>query len=305
MDGFVLVTGATGKQGGAAARALHAAGTPVRGLVRDPDAAPARELAGLGITVVRGDLDDPATVVAAARGARGVFSVQMPDLDDLMGDRELRHAGAIAAAVREAGVEQVVHTSVSGAGTHGLPGAVDPQLWGAHMPHYWTSKLAAERLLTGAGARHATVLRPGGFMENFLPPSMYFPGGGPGPLLTAADPDVELPWIAVADIGLAAAAAFADPDRFDGLTLELAGDRLSFRAVAETLAASWSAPIAPPGDGEAARAAGLPEVFVRAQEFMTAFPAPAHPRDARGLGLEPAGFARWATAQPLRRPSAR
>ncbi|ANY05601.1 NmrA family NAD(P)-binding protein [Pseudonocardia sp. HH130630-07] len=302
MDGFVLVTGATGKQGGATARALHAAGTPVHALVRDPDADRARTLAELGITVVRGDLDDPASVVAAARGARGVFSIQMPDLEDLMGDRELRHATAIAGAVRENGVAQVVHTSVSGAGTHGEPGAVDEQAWGEYLPHYWRNKLGAERILTGAGARYTTVLRPGGFLENLLPPSPYFAGDTPGPLQTAADLDIALPWIAVADIGAAAAAAFADPERFGGVTLELAGERLTFRELAATLARAWDVPIEPVAAPETT---GFAAVLTRSQEFTTAFPAPADPRDARAAGIDVTGVAEWAAAQTVLRPSAR
>ncbi|WBB97786.1 MULTISPECIES: NmrA family NAD(P)-binding protein [unclassified Solwaraspora] len=52
----VLVIGTTGKQGGATARALLDRGVAVRALVR-------------------GDLDDPASLLAAATGADGVFSI--------------------------------------------------------------------------------------------------------------------------------------------------------------------------------------------------------------------------------------
>ncbi|GAA1384226.1 NmrA/HSCARG family protein [Pseudonocardia kongjuensis] len=307
MDDAVLVTGATGKQGGAVARAVRAAGRPVRALVRDPGTEQALALAGAGIDLVTGDLDDPASVAAAARGARAVFSVQMPDLTDLLGDRELRHAGAIADAVRAAGVEQVVHTSVSGAGLHGLAGAVDPLTWGEHMPHYWRTKLAAERLLTGSGAGRVTVLRPAGFMENFLQPSMYHAGGDPERMILAADADVAQPFVALADIGAAAAAAFAESDRFDGVVLELAGERISFRAAAAALSEAWDLAITVSDDPEVARAAGLPEVFVRAQQFSARYPSPAVPQAARDLGLPTTGFTEWALAQrqALRLPSAR
>jgi len=307
MNDAVLVTGATGQQGGAVARALRAAGRPVRALVRDPGTDPARGLADAGIELVQGDLDDPASVVAAARGARAVFSVQMPDLADLLGDAELRHARAIADAVRAAGIEQVVHTSVSGAGEHGLAGAVDPEVWGAALVHYWRTKLGAERLLTGSGATRVTVLRPAGFMENFLPPSMYTPGGDPERMVLAADADVEQPFVAVADIGAAAAAAFADPDRFDGVVLELAGERMSFRAAAAALSDAWGLAITVSDDPDAARAAGLPDMFLRAQQFTAEHPSPADPQTVRDLGLPVTGFTEWAIArrQTLRLPSAR
>lgn len=307
MDDAVLVTGATGKQGGAVARAAQATGLPVRALVRDPGTEQARALADAGIGLVTGDLDDPASVAAAARGARAVFSVQMPDLADLLGDREVRHARAIADAVRAAGIDQVVHTSVSGTGAFGPAGAVDPQDWGPLLAHYWRTKLGAERLLTGSGATRVTVLRPSGFMENFLQPSMYNAGGDPERMVLAGDADVEQPFVAVADIGAAAAAAFADPDRFDGVVLELAGERLSFRAAAAALSDAWDLAITVSDDPEVARAAGLPEVFVRAQEFGSRHPSPAVPQAARDLGLPTTGFTDWALArrQTVRLPSAR
>ncbi|GAB3836248.1 Rossmann-fold NAD(P)-binding domain-containing protein [Dactylosporangium cerinum] len=66
----VLVTGATGQQGGATARALLAAGIPVRALVRDPASDRAGAIAARGVEVVAGDLLDRDSVFRAAEGAR-------------------------------------------------------------------------------------------------------------------------------------------------------------------------------------------------------------------------------------------
>ncbi len=71
-----LVLGATGQQGGAVARALLRRGQTVRALTRKTDSSAARTLAGLGATVVAGDLDRPETLPPAFAGVRGVFSVQ-------------------------------------------------------------------------------------------------------------------------------------------------------------------------------------------------------------------------------------
>lgn len=74
----VLVTGATGKQGGAAARHLLAASFGVRALTRNPEEHKARARADRGAEVVRGDLNDPDSLGLALEGVYGVFSVQNP-----------------------------------------------------------------------------------------------------------------------------------------------------------------------------------------------------------------------------------
>jgi uncharacterized protein YbjT (DUF2867 family) len=72
----IVVTGGTGNQGGATARYLLAGGWHVRALVRDDTAPAATALAAAGAELVRGDLDDPASLETAVRGAYGVYSVQ-------------------------------------------------------------------------------------------------------------------------------------------------------------------------------------------------------------------------------------
>lgn len=64
---IILVTGATGNQGGAAAARLLTAGWRVRALTRDPASRAARALAGAGAEVTAGDLDDPAQADRLAR----------------------------------------------------------------------------------------------------------------------------------------------------------------------------------------------------------------------------------------------
>jgi nucleoside-diphosphate-sugar epimerase len=58
--GLILVTGATGKQGGAVTRHLRAAGYDVRALTRDPLADKARPLREAGVELVQTDLTDRA-----------------------------------------------------------------------------------------------------------------------------------------------------------------------------------------------------------------------------------------------------
>ncbi|GAA4670798.1 NmrA family NAD(P)-binding protein [Amycolatopsis dongchuanensis] len=288
---FVLITGATGKQGGAVARALLAAGVPVRALVRDPGAERAAALGELGATLVRGDLDDLPSLKDALDGARAVFSVQTPDLTDPASDAEVRRGRNLVDAALAAGVEQFVHTSVSGTGTVDLEN-FDESRWGAPMRAYYRSKAAVEDLVRGAGFPQWTVLRPATFMENFVRPSVYFAELTSDRLHVAADLDVRLPFVAVADIGAAAAAVFARPHRFHGAELELAGDVLSFREAArilsEVLGTTIELPASPvPAEGPLA-------ALLQGQQHMSAHPAPARPEFATRLGLPVTTFRRWA-----------
>src|ERR1700692_3989606 len=75
-DRTILITGVTGNQGGAVARALQGTGFYLRGLTRTPDSERATALARQGIDVVKGDLDEEATLRRALAGAWGVFGAQ-------------------------------------------------------------------------------------------------------------------------------------------------------------------------------------------------------------------------------------
>src|SRR6266436_6702046 len=76
MSRTILITGVTGHQGGAVAQALQGSGFRLRGLTRKPESERAAALARHGVDVVKGDLDDEATLRRALAGAWGVFGVQ-------------------------------------------------------------------------------------------------------------------------------------------------------------------------------------------------------------------------------------
>ena len=63
----VVVTGSTGKQGGAVARGLLERGHKVRAVTRDPNSSQAKLLANAGATLVAASLADTAAVDEGAR----------------------------------------------------------------------------------------------------------------------------------------------------------------------------------------------------------------------------------------------
>ncbi|WP_410665937.1 NmrA family NAD(P)-binding protein [Amycolatopsis sp. lyj-84] len=290
----VLVTGATGRQGGATARALLAAGVPVRALVRDP--ARAGSIEALGAELVVGDLHDIDSLVRAAKGARAVFSVQMPGMNaegfDFAG--EVTQGANLVEAAKAAGVPQFVHASVSGAGQHIEAAGWAEGHWASMEPTLGAKAAIQDRVRTAGFARW-TLLKPGFFMENFLPSMKFlFPRGIDGGLVSVIKPETRLSLAAVDDIGTAAAAAIAEPERFDGVELELASDFLSMREIAEILSRTSGTRLsAPDMTVEQALAAGMPSMGA-SHEWLNVVGQPGRPEYAKELGLPLTGFDEWA-----------
>jgi uncharacterized protein YbjT (DUF2867 family) len=225
-SGPVLVTGATGRQGGATARALARRGIAVRALSRSPDKPASRALAQRGIEVVRGDLDDVASLVAAMAGVRGVFSVQ--NWWETGATREVQQGKNVADAVGKAAVPHLVYSSVGGADR------------GAEITH-WKTKRVIELHIKKLGVP-ATILRPVSFMETYYVPAVEKAILG-GKLLDPIRPDKAYQLIASDDIGEWAAAAFAAPERFLGKELEIAGDELTNPQIAAAFSRALGRPV--------------------------------------------------------------
>lgn len=241
--GVVLVTGATGRQGGAVAEHLLGAGFPVRALVRDPEKPRARDLADKGAELVRGDLYDPGSLESAVGGAYGVFSVQ--NFFQAGYEGEVRQGTLLADAAKAAGVSHFVYSSVGSA--HRKTG----------ISHF-ESKRRVEDHVRSLGIPY-TILRPVFFMHNWDGMREQILGGAfPSPL----SPDTVLQQLAVEDLGAFVAEAFANPPNWLGREVDLAGDELTMPEVALTFARVIGKEVrhVPTGWDEFRRAAG-DEVF--------------------------------------------
>ena len=149
----ILITGVTGHQGGAVAQALQGKGFHLRGLTRTPDSERAAALARRGIDLVKGDLDDGATLRHALSGAWGVFGVQNPLQAGV--EREEAQGKRLATLAREAGVEHYVYTSVGSANKR------------TGVPHF-DNKWRIEETVRSLRFPSHVILRPVFFMENLL-----------------------------------------------------------------------------------------------------------------------------------------
>ncbi|MBP2471939.1 uncharacterized protein YbjT (DUF2867 family) [Crossiella equi] len=296
MTDLVVVTGATGQQGGSVARRLLADGVPVRALVRTPGAEAAQVLARAGAELVTGDLKDPDSLVAALRGARAVFSLQTPSLADLGSDAEVVMGLNLVRAARQAGVAQFVHSSVSGLGDYLRAAAVDKA--GNHGdPHYWRSKAAVGQALPDSGFEAWTELRPAFFASNLRRPSIWFENLTSEAIVTALDPDKPLAAFTPDDIGTAATAAFADPARFHGHAIELASELLSLREMAAALTAAGAPAHVEHVTPEQGKARGMLPQLIDNQVGMNRREVTADPAVAARFGIPLTPFAVWARQQ--------
>lgn len=237
----ILVTGATGAQGGATAEALIGKGFNVRALVRDTGSASAQALAKQGVELCLGNFDDPASLKAAMSGIHGVFSVQMPPTPQDP-DVEVRTGSNLVEAARDAGVDTFVHTSVARADEQTSFIGWDEGRWGRV---YWNSKSTVNNLVRAAGFPHWTILKPALMMDNFIgaKAQWMFPGLAKGVIETAMHEDTRIDLIATDDVGKFATAAFAEPDRFNKQEIGLAAEALTMGEVAQILSEVSGRPV--------------------------------------------------------------
>src|SRR5258708_38303956 len=113
-DKLILITGATGHQGGATLRHLaKQGGFKLRAMTRKPDGDAAKALVALGAEVVAGDLDDAASVSRALAGAWGVYAGQ--NTWEAGVEEEEEQGKRMAKLARRAGGERLVHAAVGAA----------------------------------------------------------------------------------------------------------------------------------------------------------------------------------------------
>jgi uncharacterized protein YbjT (DUF2867 family) len=231
-SGPVLVIGATGQQGGAAARALLDRGRAVRALVRDEHKPAAERLRDAGASLATGDLDDLGSVRAAMTSVSGVFLA----LTMMTGPRvtldgvaaEERRGQAVADLASETGAGHLVYSSISGADQH------------TGIPHV-ESKAKIEERIRALGLP-ATILRPVSFMDNFA--TLNRPVLDDGELVVSLPlrPQTRLPLVATRDIGVLAAIAFDNPQRYVGRRIQVAGDCLAGPQMAEAFGRACGLP---------------------------------------------------------------
>jgi uncharacterized protein YbjT (DUF2867 family) len=214
----VLVTGATGKQGGHLVRELLARGHSVRALTRKPESPAAAALAERGVTIVKGDFDEEEGLERAALGVDTVFAMSTPYESGVK--TETREGINILRAAQAAGVTHFVYSSVAGADR------------ASGIPHF-DSKFEVEKEIRRSGVPF-TIVAPVFFMENFLADYMAA-GIAQGSISMALPATRRVQQIAVSDIAQFTALVIERRESFLGKRIDIASDELTGVTAAEAI----------------------------------------------------------------------
>ncbi|KAF3008029.1 hypothetical protein E8E14_003937 [Neopestalotiopsis sp. 37M] len=242
MSRALLITGATGNQGGAVIDALLARQPSdflILAVTRNTESASAQRLAAKSknIKLVQGDLDAvPALFESAKKLAAGlsvplwgVYSVQVSMGKGVTLDGEVRQGKAMVDESVKNDVQHFVYSSVERGG--------DDRSWEnpTPVPHFQTKHQIEHHLrdaTTGGKSKMGwTILRPVIFMDNLSP---GFAGKVFMTMVRDTMKDKPLQWIATKDIGFFAAEAFHNPPAWNQKAFGIAGDELTFPQLSES-----------------------------------------------------------------------
>lgn len=249
MSCALLITGATGKQGGSVVDALLARRSldfTILAVTRNAQSDSAKRLAAKSqsIKLVEGDLNSVSALFKAAREAApslqiwGVYSVQVSMGKDVTLDGEIRQGKALIDESIRVGVKHFVYSSVERGG--------DDRSWEnpTPVPHFQTKHQIEHHLrestLDGKSTMGWTILRPVIFMDNLEP---GFAGKVFMTMLRDTMKGMPLQWIATSDIGFFAAEVFQDPNTWNKRAIGLASEELTFKELSKVFEKVTGSPV--------------------------------------------------------------
>ena len=214
----VFVTGATGNQGGAVARALIKNNHKVVALTRNKESAAANELVKLGAKVVEGSLDAPQLLIDTLKGVDTLFLMGSPIETSL--ERETAQGIAIAKAAKAANVDHLIYSSVANADKN------------TGIPHF-ESKYKVEQYIRSLDIPF-TISAPVAFMENVVAP-WSIDAFKDCKIIQALPNDIKLQQISLRNMGEFVADIIEKRSSVFGQRFNIAGDEVSGDEMADIL----------------------------------------------------------------------
>jgi uncharacterized protein YbjT (DUF2867 family) len=215
----ILVTGATGQQGGALARLLLQKKHEVYALIRntEPESPKAQNLRNLGAKLIKGDLDDPESLEQATNGVNSVFL--MGTWVEVGTEGETRRGKMMVDIAKEKKIEHLVYSSVVNADKN------------TGIPHF-ESKYKVEQHIKNSGIPY-TIIGPTFFMDNLL--SYSRAGLQQGQLALPLSPSLILQQSALENIAEFFALVLERRNSFLGKRIDIASDEITGQQVAKVL----------------------------------------------------------------------
>ena len=234
----IAVVGSTGAQGGGLVRSILAdpsGGFAARAVTRNPSSEKARALVAAGAEVVAADLDDPASVRAAFRGAHGAFCVTN-FWEHFSPEKELAQARAMADAARAEGVAHAVWSTLEDTRAFvPLDDARMPTLMGRYKVPHFDAKGEANAYFEASGVP-TTLFHTSFYWDNLIHFGMEPKRGADGKLAFVLPMAArKLPGIAAEDIGACAYGIFKAGGTYAGRTVGVAGEHLTGQEMADGL----------------------------------------------------------------------
>jgi uncharacterized protein YbjT (DUF2867 family) len=210
VERLILVTGITGKQGGAVGRALLDKGFRVRGLSRKPNSDRAKQMASLGVEIVEGDFEDTVSLDRAMKNVDAVFLVT--NFWEHHFAVEVQQGKNVVDAAARGRVNHLIFSSVAHADLK------------TGIPHF-ESKYEIEQYIHSKKIPF-TILRPVSFMENWEYSREHIRAGK---IVSPFSLATRMQQISVVDIGRFTALAFSEPEQWLGRSLDIVGDEYTMK----------------------------------------------------------------------------
>jgi uncharacterized protein YbjT (DUF2867 family) len=234
----IAVVGATGSQGGSVAKYLLKDGKyAVRALTRDPNSEKSKKLSDQyqGISLVKADLEDKNSLVAAFKDADGVFGVtdfwQNPKDVDL----EIRQGHNIVDAAIDAGVKHVVLSTL-----HDVEAISKGTI---NVPHFTNKAKVAQYAQSRSGKGTIfSYLYPAAYLQsmlNYIKPSQQ---DGALEMTLPVKRERKVPFVDITSIGAVAVKIFDDPEKYDGKHVHAASSELTFEELVKLVGTRFGKP---------------------------------------------------------------
>ncbi len=235
---LIVVTGATGAQGGGLVRALlndPKKTFAVRAVTRNPESPKALELTRRGAGVVKGDIDDVESLKKAFKGAYGAFCVTN-FWEHSSPEREFAQGRNLAEAAKACNLKHVIWSTLEDSRNWiPLSDTRMPTLMGKYKVPHFDAKGEANRHFIERKVP-TTFLLTSFYWENFIRSGLGPKPGADGVLaITLPMGNSKLPGMASDDIGRCALGIFSKGKDYIGKVVGIAGEHLSGDEMAATL----------------------------------------------------------------------